>query len=155
MDKKPRVLFLSTGNSTRSKMAEGIFQILAGDEFESASAGIETGDADPLAVEVMNDIGVDISHLPPKGVRETLKEHFGYVITIGDLTRERAPIYPFTPHLVQWDVRDPASAPGSDRERKEAFRRVRDEIGADVQELLRETLKEHRELPMWSRAKAG
>ena len=74
--------------------------MLRGDEFEAASAGIDGRDLNPLAVDVMREVGIDISHQRPKDVAESLKEHFRYVITLCDLARERTPIFPFTPHLL-------------------------------------------------------
>jgi arsenate reductase len=132
MDKKIKVLFLSTGNSTRSQMAEGFLETLAGDQFEVKSAGIEPGELNPLGVEVMEEAGIDISHQKPKNVVESLKEHFGYVVTVCDMARERAPIFPFTPNLIHWSLEDPAAAKGTTEENKKIFAHVRDEIREKV-----------------------
>ena len=136
MDKKPKVLFLSTGNSTRSQMAEGFLRSLAGDQFDAVSAGIEPGILNPAAVEAMSEVGIDISHQHAKNVAESLKEHFGYVITVCDGARERAPIFPFTPNLLHWSIEDPAIFEGTVEERKQVFRRVRDAIRSKMQEFL-------------------
>jgi arsenate reductase len=128
MNKKPKVLFLSTGNSTRSQMAEGFLHALAGDQFDAVSAGIEPGELNPFAVEVMKEAGIDISKQQSKNVAESLKEHFGYVITVCNMARERAPIFPFTPNLLHWSLEDPSAATGRAAEKKTIFRRVRDEI---------------------------
>jgi arsenate reductase len=133
MDRKPKILFLSTGNSNRSQMAEGFLRDLAGNTVDVVSAGIDPGDISPLAVEVMKEAGVDISHQHPKNITESLKERFGYVITVSDMARERAPIFPFTPNLLHWSLEDPGIAEGSAEEKKTAFVRVRDEIREKVQ----------------------
>lgn len=141
MQKKPRVLFLSRGNATRGQMAEGFLRSLAAERFEATSAGIDPGTLNSVAIELMNEAGVDISHQQAKNVKELLKEHFAYVITVGDLAREKAPIFPFTPNLVRWSVYDPESAQQSAEEKKNVFRRVRDEIRAKVESFLSETTK--------------
>src|SRR4029450_9568479 len=89
---KPRVLFLCTGNSARSQMAEGLLRSVTS-QFEAVSAGIEPKGLSPLAVEVMNEIGLDISHQQSKDVRSLLGQHFHYVITVCDNARERCPIF--------------------------------------------------------------
>ena len=141
MQKKPKVLFLSRGNATRGQMAEGLLRSLAADRFDATSAGIEPGTLNPMAVEAMREAGVDISRQQAKNVKELLKEHFAYVITVCDLARERAPIFPFTPNLVHWSIYDPESAEHSAEEKKIIFRGVRDEIRAKVESLLSETTK--------------
>ena len=141
MQKKAKVLFLSRGNATRSQMAEGFLRALGADRFEASSAGIEPGTLDPLAIEVMKEAGVDISHQQAKNVKDSLKEHFGYVITVCDSARERAPIFPFTPNLVHWSIYDPEAAQHSLEEKKNVFRRVRDEIRAKIESFLSETTK--------------
>ena len=138
MDKKPKVLFLSTGNSTRSQMAEGFLHDFAGDRFDVASAGIEPGELNPLAVETMQEAGIDIATQRPNNVVESLKQHFSYVITVCDMARERAPIFPFTPNLLHWSLPDPALITGTTRQQREAFRRLRDAIRAKVQDFLNE-----------------
>lgn len=139
MQKKAKVLFLSTGNSTRSQIAEGFLRTLAGDELLVASAAIKTVNADPLAEEVMTEVGIDIHEQHTKNVAEAIKEHFGYVITLFDSTRERSPIFPFTPHLLQWDVPDPSAEDNSVRERRAALRSVRDEIHMHIEDFLHDT----------------
>jgi arsenate reductase len=141
VQKKPKVLFLSRGNATRGQMAEGLLRSLAADRFDATSAGIEPGTLNPIAVEAMREAGVDISRQQAKNVKELLKEHFAYVITVCDLARERAPIFPFTPNLVHWSIYDPESAQHSEEEKKNVFRRVRDEIRAKVESFLSETTK--------------
>jgi arsenate reductase len=143
MQKKPGILFLSTGNSNRSQMAEGFLRNLAGNSIDVASAGIEPGEINPLAVEVMRDAGIDISKQKSKNVAESLKEHFVYVITVCDMARERCPIFPFTPYLLHWSLEEPANAQGSTQEKKIAFARVRDDIRQKVQSFFDEFCKDH------------
>ena len=139
MVRKPKVLFLSTGNSTRSQMAEGLTRALSRDTLIAASAGLEADGINPLAVEVMQEIGIDISTQKSKPVRDFLKEHFGFVITVSDMAKERSPIFPFTPHLMHWDLPDPIRANASPEEQRQALRRVRDVIRVNVEAFLAES----------------
>ncbi len=139
MEKRPKVLFLSKSHSTRSLMAEGFLRNLSGNYFLAASAGIEPGEPDPLAIEVMSEIGIDISQENPKSVPETLKDYFRYVVTIYDSAKERSPIFPFTTKLIRWSLPDPESVQGSAAEKKEAFRRAREEIRGKIQAFLQAT----------------
>lgn len=141
MGNKMKVLFLSTGNSTRGQMAEGFARQFAGDRLIAANAGIESRDSNPLVTEVMKEVGVDISGQRPKNVAQSLQEHFGYVVTLYDAARERSPVFPFTPHLLRWSIKDPAAADGSSEQKKEEFRHVRDEIRVKVQGLLCEIVQ--------------
>jgi arsenate reductase len=136
--KKVKVLFLSTGDSVRSQMAEGILRSMAPDNLIVVSAGIKGERSDPLAAEVMLEVGIDIGGQRARNVSQALKDHFGYVITLYDSAKERSPIFPFTPHLLQWDVKDPEAVGGSQTDRKEAFRRVRDQIRTQIQSFLGE-----------------
>jgi arsenate reductase len=151
MNKKPKILFLSTGNSTRSQMAEGYLRTWAGDRLEVVSAGIEPGTLNPLAAEAMREAGIDISNQRSKNVSDSLKEHFAYVITVCDRARERAPIFPFTPNLLHWSLEDPEAANGSVDDKKQAFLRVRDAIREKVEMFVNGLEKDD---PEWSRAAA-
>ena len=136
MDHKPRVLFFSTSDSTRSQMAEGLLRKFAGDELLVVSTAVQSPDSHPLAAEVMKEIGVDISEQHSRGVKEAFKEHFSYVITVSDDSRERSPVWPFTRNLFHWSIADPERVNGSSEHKQEAFRRVRDEISWKVREFL-------------------
>jgi arsenate reductase len=125
---KPKVLFLCTGNSARSQMAEGYLRHVAGDEFEPLSAGIEPKGLNPLAVEAMNEIGIDISHQNSKDVVSFLGQYIPYIVTVCDNARERCPIFPRSFKFLHWSFDDPAAAQGSREEKLAVFRRVRDEI---------------------------
>jgi arsenate reductase len=153
VQKKPKVLFLSRGNATRGQMAEGFLRTMGGERFEATSAGIEPGTLNPTAIEVMKEAGVDISHQQAKNVKDLLKEHFAYVITVCDSAREKAPIFPFTPNLVHWSIYDPESAQHSEEEKNNVFRRVRDEIRAEIESFLNETTKQKPQLSKTAEAK--
>jgi arsenate reductase (thioredoxin) len=130
---KASVLFLCTGNSARSQMAEGYLRHTAEDEFEALSAGIEPKGLNPLAVEAMQEIGIDISHQKSKDVREFLGQAIPYVITVCDNAKERCPIFPRSFKFLHWPFEDPAEAAGSHDEKLAVFRRVRDEIVDRIQ----------------------
>lgn len=137
---KPKVLFLCTGNSARSQMAEGYLRHIAGDEFEPLSAGVEPKGLNPLAVEAMKEIGIDISQQGSKDVREFLGQAIPYVITVCDNAKQRCPIFPRTYKFLHWSLEDPAEAAGLHEEKMAVFRRVRDEIRLRIeQELLKST----------------
>lgn len=129
---KPKVLFLCTGNSARSQMAEGYLRYAAGDHFEPLSAGIEPKGVNPLAVQAMNEIGIDISHQKSKDVVSFLGQYIPYVITLCDDAKERCPIFPRTFKFLHWGFDDPAAAKGSHEEKLGVFRRVRNEIAQRI-----------------------
>lgn len=129
---KPRVLFLCTGNSARSQMAEGYLRHVAGDHFEVFSAGIEPKGLNPLAVEAMNEIGIDISQQKSKDVVSFLGQYMPYIVTVCDNARERCPIFPRTYKFLHWSFDDPAAAQGSYDDKLAVFRRVRDEIARKI-----------------------
>ena len=131
---KPKVLFLCTGNSARSQMAEGYLRHIADDQYEVHSAGIEPKGLNPLAVEVMSEIGIDISHQRSKDVGDYLGQYIPYVITVCDHAREKCPIFPRTYKFLHWNFDDPASAEGTQDERLAVFRRVRDELIRKIDE---------------------
>ena len=153
MQKKPKVLFLSRGNATRSQMAEGFLRTLGGERFEATSAGIAPGKLNPMAIEAMQEAGMDISHQEAKNVKELLKEHFAYVITVCDAARERAPVFPFTLNLVHWSIYDPETEQHSPEDKEKIFRRVRDEIRAKVESFLNETAKKKPQLSKTAEAR--
>lgn len=129
---KPKVLFLCTGNSARSQMAEGYLRHVAGDEFEALSAGLEPKGLNPLAVEAMEEIGIDISKQKSKDVRGFLGQYIPYVITVCDNARDRCPIFPRTYKFLHWSFDDPAGAQGSHDEKLAVFRRIRDGIAQRI-----------------------
>ena len=125
-----RVLILCTGNSARSQMAEGLLRQLAGDRFEVFSAGTKPGTVRPEAIAVMNEIGIDISRHRSKHVDEFAGQPFDYVLTVCDNAKESCPIYPVGTKQVHQSFEDPAAVRGSEAERIDAFRRVRDQLAA-------------------------
>lgn len=129
---KPKVLFLCTGNSARSQMAEGFLRKMAGEYFEALSAGIEPKGLSPLAVKVMSEIGIDISKQRSKDVREFLGSPIPYIITVCDNAKEHCPIFPGTFTYMHWSIEDPAAAQGTEGEKLAVFRRIRDQIGSRV-----------------------
>ena len=131
---RPRVLFLCTGNSARSQMAEGYLRHVAKDRFAALSAGVAPKGLNPLAVEAMREIGIDISQQQSKDVASLLGTHILYVVTVCDNAKERCPIFPGTWKFLHWSLQDPAAAAGSHDDRLAVFRRVRDQIIAHIDE---------------------
>jgi arsenate reductase len=134
---KTKVLFLCTGNSCRSQMAEGWLRGLAADEFEVFSAGTNPAGLNPMAVSVMREVGIDMWQQRSKHVTEFIGQNFGYVITVCDNAREHCPIFPGPHEKFHWSFEDPATCKGSEEQRLAVFRRVRDEIGTKVQEFVK------------------
>ena len=127
-----RVLFVCTGNSARSQMAEAILARLGGPAFDVHSAGTHPGSVNPLTIRALSEIGIDWSHARSKSVGEYLDEPFDYVITVCDQAREACPVFPGGRVRLHWGFEDPAAAPGTEDERLAVFRRVRDEISTQV-----------------------
>ena len=145
MDKKQKVLFLCTGNSARSQMAEGLLRDMAGDRFEPLSAGMEAKDrVHPMAVQVMREAGIDISSQQPKGLEKYLgKELIHHLIVVCNNANQTCPrIWPgllSQDSRFYWPFDDPAGASGTEEEQLDYFRRVRDEI----RDKLEAWIKEH------------
>lgn len=136
--KKPKVLFLCTGNSCRSQMAEGWARALRGDVIDSWSAGVETHGMNARAVRVMAEAGVDISEHYSKLVDDLMDVPFDFVVTVCDHARESCPVFPGGAVVVAHGFDDPpALAKGADSEEEALghYRRVRDEIKAFIQTL--------------------
>lgn len=127
-DRKLKILFLCTGNSCRSQMAEGWARVLKGNIIEPYSAGIEAHGMNPRAVQVMAEAGVDISGQRSKILEEVQDIPFDYVVTVCDHAREACPIFPGKVKMVHRSFEDPARATGTEEEILTVFRRVRDEI---------------------------
>jgi arsenate reductase len=127
-----KVLFLCTGNSCRSQMAEGWLRHYAGDHAEVFSAGTKPAGLNPMAVAVMRESGIDISGQRSKHVDELAKEDFQFVITVCDAAREACPVFPGALYQLHWSFDDPAGATGSEEEKLAVFRRVRNEIAEQV-----------------------
>ena len=131
-----RVLFLCTHNSARSQMAEALLRLEGGGRFAAFSAGTEPRPVHPLAVQVMKELGVDLSTARPRSVDEFLGQPFDYVITVCDQAAERCPVFPGPTTRLHWSFEDPSAATGSEAERLAVFRRVRDGLRERVRELV-------------------
>jgi arsenate reductase len=130
---KKRVLILCTGNSARSQMAEGLVNHLLGDRWEASSAGTApTGTVHPLAVQAMADLGINISEQRSKSTDEFRGVDFDAVVTVCDHAAQNCPIWLGKGKKTHFGLPDPAAATGSEEEQLAAFRRVRDEIRAQV-----------------------
>ena len=135
---KPKVLFLCTGNTCRTQMAEAFLRDLAGDRFDITSAGAEAGTLDPETVDAMREVGIDMSTHLPKKVDHFLGRRFSYVISLCDRERESScPIFPGAIWRLAWTVDNPADASWP-VERREAIRRVRDQIRQKVVQFVSE-----------------
>lgn len=123
---KQRILFLCTGNSARSQIAEALLRLIASEHFEVASAGTQPAGLNPMTIETMQEIGVDVRHHRSKHVTEFVGQSFDYVITVCDRAKESCPIFGGSGKNRHWSFEDPVSA--SIETRQEMFRRVRDKI---------------------------
>jgi arsenate reductase len=135
---KPTILFLCTGNSCRSQMAEGWTRKLFGDRFDVYSAGLEPRELDPRAVRVMREAGIDISGQRSKHVDELSDIEFDHVITVCDNAKENCPFFPARVKLLHRSFDDPphlAAGAQSEEEALALYRRIRDEIRAFVETL--------------------
>ena len=125
---KKRVLFLCTHNSARSQIAEGLLRHMGGDRFEVFSAGTEQTRVQPLAIEAMREVGIDITGHRSKTLDELDGESFDYVITVCDRANESCPIFPGTTERIHWSFDDPTAVTGTEEQKLRAFRTVRDAI---------------------------
>lgn len=132
------MLFLCTGNSARSQMAEGLLRHLAGDRFQVASAGTNPAGLNPYAVEAMREIGIDISHHVSERMETYLEETFDHVITVCDRAKESCPIFPGCPTQLHWSFEDPAAAQGTYEQRLATFRAIRDQIERRIRRFIAE-----------------
>lgn len=131
---KPRILFLCTGNSARSQMAEGLLRLMAGDRFEAESAGTHPAGLNPMTVTAMEEIGAEVRHHRSKHVEEFVGQSFTYVITVCDRAKEACRVFPAAFKILHWSFEDPAAVPPESR--LEAFRRVRNEIKERLSQFL-------------------
>jgi arsenate reductase len=133
---KQKVLFICTHNSARSQMAEAFLKGICGDNFEAHSAGLEPGSLNPLAVEAMREIGIDISHNQTQSVFDVFKsgELFAYVITVCDeSSAQHCPIFPGVTKRLHWSFPDPGELTGTHEERLAGTRKIRDQIRAQIE----------------------
>jgi len=137
---KQKVLFVCVHNSARSQMAEAFLNHLAGDRFEAMSAGLEPGRLNPYVVEVMREIGRDLSHNLTKDVFTLYKKGmlFGYVISVCDAANaQRCPTFPGQTKRSFWSFEDPAALTGTDEEKLQATIKIRDQIRKQIEEWIK------------------
>ena len=123
-----RILFLCTGNSSRSQMAEGLTRHYLGKYFEVFSAGTKPKDIDDHAIKTMAEIGIDIAAQNSKSVDRLISEKFDLVLTLCDEAKESCPVFPGNAEIVHLGFKDPVDAVGRDEEILEVFRQVRNDI---------------------------
>jgi len=138
VSERKRLLFLCTGNSARSQMAEGLLRHEAGARFDVFSAGTHPSLVRPEAIAVMHEIGIDISGHRSKSVDEFLGQDLATVITVCDNAKESCPVFPGKTQRLHWPFEDPASVEGTEEERKDAFRKIRDRIHGRIMVFLGE-----------------
>ena len=136
------MLILCTGNSARSQMAEGLLRRLGGGQYEVSSAGTRPVGVNPLAIEAMRELGIDISAQRSKSISEFAGARFAMVITVCDNAAEHCPIFPGAPERLHWSLRDPAAVSGTPAEKLAAFRKVRDDLEGRVRELVNSAARE-------------
>jgi arsenate reductase len=133
---KKRVLIVCTGNACRSQMAEALWRAEAGDEYEVASAGTHPAGVHPLARQVIEELGIDMSSHRSKSVYSFADESFDMVVTVCNSAREICPTFPRAKRLLHWPFPDPISAVGDLDERLAEFRGIRDIIRAKIRDFV-------------------
>jgi len=142
---KSNVLFLCTGNSARSQMAEAFLRHYASDLFNAFSAGTDPRGMNPLTVRVMNEIGISVEGQYSKSLREYLgRQLFAYLITVCADAEEKCPsVWPGVQYRLHWKFDDPAAAQGDEEQKLAKFREVRDQIQATVKAFIEEERARH------------
>jgi arsenate reductase len=140
-----RVLFVCTGNSARSQIAEALLRDLGGADFEVMSAGTEPKGINPYTVRVLGEIGIDWTGAVSKSVTEFLGQPFDYVITVCDRARQTCPVFPGEHNSLHWGLDDPAEVEGTDEKKLEAFRRTRTEVAARLRPFIELSRRAQRE----------
>ena len=131
-----RVIFVCTGNSARSQMAEALLRRDGGPAFEVVSAGISPRGVHPMTIRALDKVGIGIAGARSKSVGEFLGQRFDYVITVCDRARATCPVFPGGSVTLHWGVDDPAEATGTDDERQQAFDRALKELAARIHTFL-------------------
>ena len=129
-----RVLFVCTGNSARSVMAEALLRQHGGDRFEVYSAGTEPKGINPLTLRVLADAGIDAAWARSKSVTEFAGQSFDYVVTVCDQARQTCPVFPGVHESLHWGYEDPAEVSGTEEQRLAVFRRVFIQLGERVKQ---------------------
>lgn len=143
MDRPIRIMFVCTGNSARSQMAEAFARVLGRGQVEARSAGIEPKGLNPNAIRVMQERGIDISGQRSKNLDLAEASGMDYLITVCGNAEERCPVLPGDVVRIHWPLEDPAAATGSPGPILEIFRRTRDEIEARVVNLIKTLSEPH------------
>lgn len=133
----PRVLFLCTHNSARSQMAEALLRSRSRGRVEAESAGTEKTLVRPLALQVLQEIGIDASAQTSKTLDRFIDDHFDYVITVCDAANDACPTFPNAGAREHWSLPDPSHATGSEEQQRAVYREVRDDLEVRIMDLLR------------------
>jgi arsenate reductase len=139
-----KVIFLCTGNSCRSQMAEGFARLLGKGIVEPYSAGLTPSRVNPKAIQVMGEIGIDISGQSSKGINDDLLRGMDTVITLCGYAAELCPLTPPGIKRIHWAIDDPVAATGTEDEIMKEFRKARDEIKKDIQNYLQKEIAHSR-----------
>ena len=131
-----RVIFVCTGNSARSQMAEALLRRDGGDRVEVVSAGVSPRGIHPMTIKALEKVGIDISGARSKPVAEFLGQRFDYVITVCDRARATCPVFPGGSETLHWGIDDPAEATGTEAERQAAFDRALRELSGRIHTFL-------------------
>lgn len=150
-----RILFVCTGNSARSVMAEALVRTRGGDAFEVHSAGTDPRGINPLTLRVLAEAGIDASWARSKSVTEYLGQQFDYMVTVCDEARQVCPVFPGVHESLHWGYEDPAEAQGTEDERLAVFRRVFVQLGERINQFIPLALRERRARDEAETATAG
>ena len=130
-------MFVCTYNSVRSQIAEGLLKALAPSKFEVRSAGVSPTGVNPIAIEVMKEIGIDISSQYSKDIRDFLDEKFDYVITVCEEADKSCPLFPDKAKRISWSIKDPGTTIGNQENIVWAFRKTRDTLKDLISQFIR------------------
>jgi len=143
-DQPIRILFVCTGNSARSQIAEALLEHDGGGDFKVDSAGTDPKGVNSYTVRVLAEGGIDWSSARSKSTAEFLDRSFDYVITVCDRARQSCPVFPGNHESLHWGLDDPAEVEGTDEEKLEAFRRTRTEITMRIRPFIELALRSRR-----------
>lgn len=136
-----RVLFVCTHNSARSQIAEALLQRYGGEDFAVYSAGTEATRVNPMAIQVLDEVGIDWTQARSKLIGEFLDEQFDYVITVCDRARATCPVFPGSTNSLHWGLDDPSDVEGTDAHKLEAFRRTQVDVAARLRPFIEVALR--------------
>jgi arsenate reductase len=136
-----RVLFVCTGNSARSQLAEALLGELGGSDFEAASAGTEPKGVNRYSVRALAELGIDWSGATSKPVSQVVDQPWAYVITVCDRARQACPVVPGQHHRLHWDLEDPAEVEGTDARKLAAFRATAEELRQRLRPFIEDALR--------------